>query len=69
MSELLTITTSQLDFLEMLSIRFAFNLAATFIIVVLLYARISKRKEFYFSYLCHQYRCVPACFFTRKCKN
>jgi len=50
MSELLTITTSQLDFLEMLSIRFAFNLAATFIIVVLLYARISKRKEFYFSY-------------------
>lgn len=50
MSELLTITTSQLAFLEMLSIRFAFNLAATFIIVVLLYARISKRKEFYFSY-------------------
>ncbi len=50
MSELLAITTSQLAFLEMLSIRFAFNLAATFIIVVLLYARISKRKEFYFSY-------------------
>lgn len=50
MSELLTITTSQLAFLEMLFIRFAFNLAATFIIVVLLYARISKRKEFYFSY-------------------
>lgn len=50
MSELLTITTTQLEFLEMLSIRFAFNVAATFIIVVLLYARISKRKEFYFSY-------------------
>lgn len=50
MSELLAITTTQLAFLEMLSIRFAFNLAATFIIVVLLYARISKRKEFYFSY-------------------
>lgn len=50
MSEILAITTSQFDFLEMLSIRFAFNMAATFIIVVLLYARISKRKEFYFSY-------------------
>lgn len=50
MSELFSLSTSQLAFLEMLSIRFAFNLAATFIIVVLLYARISKRKEFYFSY-------------------
>ena len=50
MSEILAITTSQFAFLEMLSIRFAFNMAATFIIVVLLYARISKRKEFYFSY-------------------
>ncbi|MFW6277428.1 MAG: DUF4956 domain-containing protein [Prolixibacteraceae bacterium] len=50
MSELLAITTTQLEFLEMLSIRFVFNLAATFVIVVLLYARISKRKEFYFSY-------------------
>jgi hypothetical protein len=50
MSELFKITSEQLDFLEMISIRFLFNLAATFIIVVLLYARISKRKEFYFSY-------------------
>ena len=50
MSELFKITSEQIDFLEMISIRFLFNLAATFIIVVLLYARISKRKEFYFSY-------------------
>ncbi len=40
----------QTEFLATLSLRFAFNLVATFVIVVLLYARISKRKEFYFSY-------------------
>ena len=40
----------QTEFLTTLSLRFAFNLVATFVIVVLLYARISKRKEFYFSY-------------------
>lgn len=33
-----------------LAIRFGFNMIATFIIVVMLYARNSKRKEFYFSY-------------------
>jgi len=33
-----------------LAIRFGFNLIATFFVVVLLYARNSKRKEFYFSY-------------------
>jgi len=48
--QLAIITTSQIDNLTTLTLRFAFNLAATFIIVVLLYARISKRKEFYFSY-------------------
>ena len=40
----------QLDNILTLVIRFAFNLAAT-IIVVLLYARVSRKKEFYFSYL------------------
>ncbi|MFW5832392.1 MAG: DUF4956 domain-containing protein [Prolixibacteraceae bacterium] len=35
---------------SLLAIRFAFNLAAT-IVVVLLYARVSRKKEFYFSYL------------------
>lgn len=44
------ITAEQTGFLTMLGLRFSFNLAVTFIIVVLLYARISKRKEFYFSY-------------------
>lgn len=50
MLQFLSINSSQVDLLTMLAVRFAFNLAATFIIVVLLYARISKRKEFYFSY-------------------
>lgn len=68
MPELLAITTSQLAFLEMLSIRFAFNLAATFIIVVLLYARINKRKEFYFSYFAISISLFLLVFFARKCK-
>jgi hypothetical protein len=50
MLQLLSIDPAQIDLLTKLALRFAFNLAATFIIVVLLYARISKRKEFYFSY-------------------
>ncbi len=50
MFHLLNLGTEQTDFLIALALRFAFNLAATFIIVVLLYARISRRKEFYFSY-------------------
>ena len=33
-----------------LGLRFAFNLVATFVVVVLLYARNSRRKNFYFSY-------------------
>jgi len=33
-----------------LAFRFSFNLVATFIVVVLLYARNSKRHDFYFSY-------------------
>ena len=39
-----------LDNFWTLAIRFGFNLIATFFIVVMLYARNSKRKEFYFSY-------------------
>jgi len=50
LEQLTIITASQIDNLTTLTLRFAFNLAATFVIVVLLYARISKRKEFYFSY-------------------
>jgi hypothetical protein len=50
MFDLLTLGTGQSEILISLVLRFAFNIAATFIIVVLLYARISRRKEFYFSY-------------------
>ena len=39
-----------LDNFWTLAIRFGFNLVATFFIVVMLYARNSKRKDFYFSY-------------------
>jgi hypothetical protein len=39
-----------LDNFWTLAIRFGFNLIATFVVVVMLYARNSKRKEFYFSY-------------------
>ena len=38
-----------LEIFTELAIRFAFNLVTTFFVVVL-YARISRRKEFYFSY-------------------
>ena len=39
----------QLENFTILAIRFAFNLVTTFLVVVL-YARISRKKEFYFSY-------------------
>lgn len=39
----------QLENFTILAIRFGFNLIATLLVVVL-YARISKKKEFYFSY-------------------
>jgi len=39
-----------LDNFWTLAIRFGFNLIATFFVVVMLYARNSKRREFYFSY-------------------
>jgi hypothetical protein len=44
------ISLAKLNALSELGIRFGFNLIATFIIVVLLYARNSRRKDFYFSY-------------------
>jgi hypothetical protein len=47
---ILSITESTLDNFWSLAIRFGFNLISTFFIVVMLYARNSKRKEFYFSY-------------------
>jgi hypothetical protein len=50
MFHLIDLKPEQTDFLVTLALRFGFNLVATFIIVVLLYARISRRKEFYFSY-------------------
>lgn len=46
---ILGINLPQLENFSMLVIRFVFNLVATSF-VVLLYARISRRKEFYFSY-------------------
>lgn len=39
----------QLEIFTLMAIRFGFNLIATLLVVVL-YARISKKKEFYFSY-------------------
>lgn len=50
MFSIFNLGAGQTEFLTSLFLRFAFNLVATFVIVVLLYARISKRKEFYFSY-------------------
>lgn len=41
---------AELENFSLLAIRFAFNLVAT-VVVVLLYARVSRKKEFYFSYL------------------
>jgi len=46
---ILGIDLIQFENVTTLAIRFAFNLAAT-TFVVLLYARISRKKEFYFSY-------------------
>jgi hypothetical protein len=46
---ILGVNLPQLENFSMLVIRFVFNLVATSF-VVLLYARISRRKEFYFSY-------------------
>jgi hypothetical protein len=43
------ITLIQLENFSALAVRFAFNLVAT-ALIVLLYARISRKKEFYFSY-------------------
>lgn len=50
MPYLLNLLPVQMDIMVSLALRFAFNVLVTFVIVVLLYARISKRKEFYFSY-------------------
>ena len=47
---LLNIGKMNLGSFSELGIRFAFNLVATFFVVVLLYARNSRRKDFYFSY-------------------
>lgn len=47
--KLLAIYGVQLDGFSMLLVRFGFNLVATSLLV-LLYSRISRRKEFYFSY-------------------
>ena len=47
---MLSIINLPLENFWTLAIRFGFNLIATFFVVVMLYARNSKRKEFYFSY-------------------
>ncbi|TNF46217.1 MAG: DUF4956 domain-containing protein [Bacteroidetes bacterium] len=46
----LSVIHISLENIGTLAIRFGFNLIATFFVVVMLYARNSKRKEFYFSY-------------------
>ncbi|QGY45222.1 DUF4956 domain-containing protein [Maribellus comscasis] len=55
------------DFLFM-AIRFGFNLAATFVVVVLLYARNSKRKDFYFSYFAISIAVFLLCFLLENVK-
>jgi len=47
---LLKINLGHLEVLTFVATRFMFNLLATFIVVVLLYARNSRRKDYYFSY-------------------
>lgn len=46
----LSVIHISLENIGSMAIRFGFNLIATFFVVVMLYARNSKRKEFYFSY-------------------
>ncbi|HSO85650.1 MAG TPA: DUF4956 domain-containing protein [Draconibacterium sp.] len=48
--DIIPLSQMQLENFWSLAIRFGFNLIATFFVVVMLYARNSKRKEFYFSY-------------------
>jgi hypothetical protein len=47
---ILSIKMLQMEAFSELAIRFGFNLIAT-VLVVFLYSRISRRKEFYFSYI------------------
>lgn len=47
---MLSVINLPLDNFWTLVIRFGFNLISTFFVVVMLYARNSKRKDFYFSY-------------------
>ena len=55
------------DFVELL-VRFAFNLAVTAAIVVGLYAKTSKRKDFYFSYIAISIVIFLLCFLLESVK-
>jgi len=61
-------TMANLNNLSELGIRFGFNLMATFIIVVLLYARNSKRKDFYFSYFAISIAVFMLCYLLESVK-
>lgn len=60
--KILGIDFSQFENFSMLAIRFGFNLVTTFLIVVMLYARNSKRKDFYFSYFAISVAVFLLCF-------
>lgn len=55
------------DFLQLL-FRFSFNLLVTFIIVYLIYARNSRRKDFFFSYFAISITVFTLCFLLESVK-
>lgn len=55
------------DFLQLL-IRFALNLLVVFIVVYFLYAKTSKRKDFYFSYIAISVTIFTLCFLLESVK-
>ena len=62
------IDPQQIDDFMFMAIRFGFNLVATFVVVVLLYARNSKRKDFYFSYFAISIAVFLLCFLLENVK-
>ncbi|MCG6186016.1 DUF4956 domain-containing protein [Maribellus maritimus] len=66
--QIVGIEPTQIDDFLFMAIRFGFNLAATFVVVVLLYARNSKRKDFYFSYFAISIAVFLLCFLLENVK-
>ncbi len=62
------ISVTQIEDFSFMAIRFGFNIIATFFVVVLLYARNSKRKDFYFSYFAISIAVFLLCFLLESVK-